>query len=97
MNIQKWMGKTPWDLNPLQKTKNNWRRLGAGKVVFLREEHINWLSSAQWVRPENIKTLYGLKRLYLGITYMHVCVCKHIYVHICMQLIISEKSHKFEW
>ena len=39
-----------------------------GEVVFLREEHTNWLSSARWAALKTyMHVLCRLSRLYLGI------------------------------
>lgn len=47
--------------------------LGAGEIVFLREEQTNWVSITKW---SNLKTyinvtVYKVSRLYLG---MYICM-----------------------
>ena len=37
-----------WVLTPAQITTDNQGRLRAGKTIFLREEHTNWLSNIKW-------------------------------------------------
>lgn len=48
VNMPKWMRKSPRGSSPLQRTTDNRGKLGAGKVVPLREERTNWPSSAKW-------------------------------------------------
>ena len=40
-----WMKKCPQDLNPIQRTVNNWVNLGMGEAIIPREVCTIWLFS----------------------------------------------------
>lgn len=60
-------------LIPTQQTTGNWRKLGAGEVVFSGEAHTNWLPIA---KQSALKT-------YIQLTYRVHIIFSNIYVYTC--------------
>lgn len=73
MDMSKWIGeKNPCGHNSTQSTAGKQGMLGVGEVVFIREEHTDWLSNTKWsILKTCIQvTLYRQNKLYLRIIYI---------------------------
>lgn len=68
-------------------------KLGEGVVVPSREESTNRWSGSKWLslKTHIQVTLYGLKRLYLGI-YVYINIC----IYMCAITIDVRRDHEFE-
>lgn len=66
-NHAKVSGKNLREINIKQRTTGKKGMLLAGKIVFYREEHTNWLSNTKWLALRRYiqATSYRLNRLYL--------------------------------
>lgn len=75
-------GEKPMKPQSYTKNYSQLRMLSAGEIVFPRDEYTNG-HLIPMTSPENIHTLYKLRRLYLGIyayTCMYVCMYRFITV-----------------